>query len=123
MMKFLRRKYDNRAEFLIGDHYVNVMQKVERFNSADGTKPPAEIVQVGDRFIVKQGTLIRVDGIKAGSSEGDAAAALGLAYSDYDITDGDVMMAVCVHGVVRESALPATIAEKDKATLKGIIFV
>lgn len=119
MMKFIHRKFGARAEFLIGDHFVNYHQIAPKVT--DTTKP-GYATQVGDRWIVKMGTLIRQTPTGK-EKEDEKPAALGFAFNDYDVTDGDAMMAVCVHGVVQESALPATVATADKAALKGIIFV
>lgn len=107
-MKKIVRKYDNSAEFIVGDHYVNI--KTLHARAVAGSTGHA--TQVGDRYVVLAGTLIEKD-----------SAPLGFCFRDVDVTDGDAMIAVTVHAVVQESALPATVSAENKAALKGIVFV
>lgn len=107
-MKKIVTKYDGSAEFVVGDHHVNV--KFLHPRAVAGSTGHA--TQVGDRYVVTAGTLIEKDG-----------APLGFCYRDVDVTDGDAMLAVTVHAVVKESALPAVVSAENKAALKGIIFV
>lgn len=107
-MKKIVRKYDSSAEFIVGDHYVNV----KHFHAKASAGSAGQATLVGDRYVVLAGTLITESG-----------APLGFCYRDVDVTDGDAMIAVTVHAVVRESALPAEVSAENKAALKGIIFV
>lgn len=107
-MKKIVRKYDGSAEFIVGDHYVNVKHFVAKATEDE----PGAATQVGDRYVITAGTLIEKDD-----------APLGFCFRDVDVTDGDAMIAVTVHGVVLESALPAEVSAEDKAALKGITFV
>ncbi len=108
VMKMNVKKYDCSAEFIVGDHYVNVNRMHPRATS----ETQGQATAVGDRFVVTAGTLITKD-----------AKPLGFCYRDVDVTEGDAMIAVTVHGVVNESALPAAVSEENKTALKGIVFV
>lgn len=107
-MKKIVTKYDKRAEFVVGDHYVNI----KKMHSKATESALGIATQVGDRYIVKAGALYSESG-----------SPIGLVYRDTDVTDGDAMMAVCVHAVIDESALPAAVSKENKAALKGLIFV
>ena len=107
-MKKIVRKYDGSAEFIIGDHYVNI----KRLHAKASAGSEGSATLVGDRYVVTAGTLITVDG-----------APLGFCYRDVDVTDGDAMIAVTVHAVVDREALPAAPTYEQEAALKGIVFV
>jgi len=107
-MKKIVRKYDGSAEFIVGDHYVNIKHLHAK---ATGEAPGAATL-VGDRYVVTAGTLIESDG-----------QPLGLCYRDVDVTDGDAMIAVTVHAVVRRNALPAVLTHAQEAALRGIVFI
>ena len=111
-MKKIVRKYDGSAEFIVGDHYVNISQLHAKADSAT----PGHATQVGSRYIVTAGTLIT-------KTVGGDTPPVGFCFRDVDVTDGDAMIAVTVHAVVNESALPAVVSAENKAALKGIIFV
>ncbi len=113
-MKKIVRKYDNSAEFIISDHYVNIQRLVKKATS----ESKGYATQIGDRYVVTAGTLI-MDGPEPLKSTGP----IGFCFRDVDVTEGDAMIAVTVHAVVQESALPAEISAENKAALKGIIFV
>ena len=72
---------------------------------------PAMGETVGNRKIVKSGTLFTGTGIT------------GLVFGDADVTDGDIEFAVLVAGRVYENRLPATISDKAALTASGIVFV
>lgn len=108
-MKFLRKKYDGSAEFIVGDHYVNV----KRLHARAVTGTTGQAKAVGERYVVTAGTLIP-------DAEGNP---LGLCFRDVDVTDGDEMIAVVVHAVVDRTALPATLTLAQEQALKGIVFV
>lgn len=107
-MKMNVKKYDSSAEFIVGNHYVNVNQMHPRAGLEDSGQATA----VGDRYVVTAGTLIKKNEVP-----------LGFCYRDVDVTEGDAMIAVTVHAVVNERALPVEVSEEDKTALKGIIFV
>lgn len=113
-MKKIVKKYDSSAEFITGDHYVNIKRLVKRASS----EWQGYASQVGDRYVVTAGTLI-MDGEEPLKS----TKAVGFCYRDVDVTDGDAMIAVTVHAVVKESALPTEISDENKAQLNGITFV
>ena len=113
-MNKIVKKYDGSAEFIIGDHYVNIKRLMPRATS----EMPGYATRVGDRYVVTAGTLI-MDGEEPLKS----TKAVGFCYRDVDVTDGDAMIAVTVHAVVKESALPAEVKDENKAQLNGITFV
>lgn len=48
--------------------------------------------------------------------------AIGLVFTDVDVTHGPQPGAVMYQGVVYGARLPATVTEADKASMKGILF-
>lgn len=70
-------------------------------------------VDVGDRKIVRAGTIY----------PSNDENAFGIVASDYDVTDGDVNMAVIVSGVVMRAALPVTPSYAAEQAMKNILFV
>lgn len=70
------------------------------------------VVTEGGRKVLKQGTVY---------PKNDATA-VGLVFSDYDVTDGAVAISVLVEGEVHEEALPVVPDEAAKTALKNIGF-
>lgn len=75
------------------DHYVAIAKKLE--------KDSALAVTEEGRKIVKAGTMYPAND----------ATAEGVILNDYDVTDGDQMAAVVIHGFVLKAKLPAAPAE------------
>ena len=92
----------------IPDHYVALGYKHAK---ADASTPGLATL-VDGRYIVKAGTIFTQD-----------SKAVGIVLNDYDVTDSDAMMAVVVHGFIKEAALPAAPNETQKADMKLIHFV
>jgi len=77
----------------IPDHYVAL-----GFKHAKATVGNLGLATLVDgRYIVKAGTFYPAND----------ATAIGVVLNDYDVTDGDAMMAVVVHGFIKKEALPA----------------
>lgn len=76
----------------IPDHYVALGFKHERA-TAD---TPGLATLVDGRYVVKAGTFYPAND----------ATAIGVVLNDYDVTDGDAMMAVVMHGFIKLAALP-----------------
>ena len=89
-MKKIVKKYDGSAEFIVGDHYVNV----KKFHAKAIPGSLGYTTMVGDRYVVTAGTLI-MNGDEALKS----TAPVGLCLRDVDVTDGDAMIDVTVHAV------------------------
>ena len=85
------------------DHYVAIARKLE--------KDSALAVTEEGRKIVKAGTIFPAND----------ATAIGVILNDYDVTDGDQMAAVVIHGFVLEAKLPA--APAGAVNLPQITFV
>lgn len=94
-MKMKETKYGAPAKQILAipDHYVALGFKHAKATS--GT--PGLATLVDGRYIVKAGTIY---------PKNDATA-IGVILNDYDVTDGDAMMAVVVHGFIKKAALPA----------------
>lgn len=77
----------------IPDHYVAL-----GFKHAKATQgaPGLATVTAEGRYVVKAGTFYPAND----------ATAIGVVLNDYDVTDGDAMMAVVLHGFVKLAALP-----------------
>lgn len=85
------------------DHYVAIARKLE--------KDSALAVTVEGRKIVKAGTIYPAND----------ATAIGVVLNDHDVTDGDKMAAVVIHGFIQASKLPAQPA--GTVNLPQITFV
>lgn len=107
--KFIRKGYDSSAEFLVGDHFVNI----KRIHPRAVYGNTGQATAVGDRYVVLAGTLVK---------DGDGVP-VGLAYRDIDVTDGDAMVPVTIHGVVRRGCLPAALTHAEEAALPGLVFI
>lgn len=73
----------------VPDHYVGIAKKLE--------KDSALAVTEEGRKIVKAGTIYPAND----------ATAVGVILNDYDVTDGDQMASVVIHGFVLKAKLPA----------------
>jgi hypothetical protein len=93
----------------IPDHYVALGYKHEQ---ATSSKPGLAVLEDG-RYIVKAGTIYPAND----------ATAIGVVFNDYDVTDGDQMMAVIVHGFVKVAALPAEPVANAATAMKQISFI
>lgn len=91
-----------RPEFLATDHKT----------SQTGTGTQAMGVTVGDRKIIKAGTIFPAND----------ETAIGIVISDVDVTNGDMPVAYIDHGSVYTNRLPVPIADTAKAALKNIFF-
>lgn len=104
-MKVKKIEYGSPKQILaIPDHYVALAHKHEIASS----EKPGFATLVDGRYIVKAGTII---------------TGKGIVLNDYDVTDGDVMMAVIVHGFVKAAAMPVAPSEEVKSAFPMIHFV
>lgn len=93
----------------IPDHYVALGYIHEK--ATTGTPGLATLVE--GRYVVKAGTIYPAND----------ATAVGVVLNDYDVTDGDKMMAVVVHGFIKKAALPVAPSSAAITALKQIKFV
>lgn len=93
----------------IPDHYVALGFKHAK---ADAVTPGLATL-VDGRYIVKAGTIYPAND----------STAVGVVLNDYDVTDGDAMMAVVIHGFIKTAALPAVPVADAITALKQIQFV
>ena len=107
-MKKIVRKYDGSAEFIVGDHYVNI----KFLHAQANAEAPGNATLVDNRYIVLAGSLVTNEGVP-----------VGLCFRDIDVTDGDEIIPVCIHAVVRRDALPAALTHAQEAALPGLIFI
>lgn len=91
------------------DHYVAYGFKHNR--AITGSTGLAELID--GRYIVKAGTIYPAND----------ATAIGVILNDYDVTDGDQMMAVVIHGFIKTAALPAVPSADAIAAMNQITFV
>ena len=109
-MKMKTTTYSSPKQILaIPDHYVALGYKHEKASS----DKLGLATLVDGRYIVKAGTIYPAND----------ATAIGVVLNDYDVTDGDEMMAVVVHGFIKTAALPAEPATAAVTALKQIKFV
>lgn len=92
----------------IPDHYVALGFKHAKANAVT----PGLATLVDGRYVVKAGTIYPAND----------ATAIGVVLNDYDVTDGDQMMAVVIHGFIKVAALPAVPAAAAISALKQITF-
>jgi hypothetical protein len=93
----------------IPDHYVALGFKHAK---ADANTPGLATL-VDGRYVVKAGTIYPAND----------ATAIGVVLNDYDVTDGDAMMAVVIHGFIKVAALPAVVSQEAKNAMKDIKFI
>lgn len=86
------------------DHYVGLAHTFAKDDAAS--------VTIDGRKIVKAGTIYP-------SNDGNA---IGIVFSDIDVTDGDCNGTIIVHGFVKTAALTANPASAAKSALKTIQF-
>lgn len=108
--KFLEKTYGAPAKQIlsIADHYVALGYKHAQASAAT---PGIAVLEYG-RYVVKAGTIYPAND----------ATAIGVVLNDYDVTDGDQMMAVVVHGFIKKAALPVLPAAAAVAAMKLISF-
>lgn len=92
----------------IPNHYVALGFKHAK---ADANTPGLATL-VDGRYVVKAGTIYPAND----------ATAIGVVLNDYDVTDGDAMMAVVIHGFIKVAALPAIPSANAISALKQITF-
>lgn len=91
------------------DHYVAFGYKHAK--AVSGSTGLATLVD--GRYIVKAGTIYPAND----------ATAVGIVLNDYDVTDGDAMLAVVVHGFIKTAALPAVPVANALAAMKQLTFL
>ena len=92
----------------IPDHYVAL-----GFKHAKADANASGLATLVDgRYVVKAGTIYPANN----------STAIGVVLNDYDVTDGDAMMAVVIHGFVKVAALPAIPSADAIGALKQITF-
>jgi hypothetical protein len=91
------------------DHYVAFGYKHAK--AVSGSTGLATLVD--GRYIVKAGTIYPAND----------ATAVGIVLNDYDVTDGDAMMAVVVHGFIKVAALPVVPVANAIGAMKQITFL
>lgn len=92
----------------IQDHYVALGFKHAK---ADANTPGLATL-VDGRYVVKAGTIYPANN----------STAIGVVLNDYDVTDGDAMMAVVIHGFIKTAALPAVPSANAISAMKQITF-
>lgn len=108
-MKYKTIAYDSAKHILaMPDHYVPIARKGEKATAVGGM-----VVKEGDRFIIKAGTIYP-------SNDNEA---IGVVLQDYDVTEGDVSMAIVLHGFIRVDRLPATPTDAALKNLRMIYFL
>lgn len=106
MVEYKTQTYVTGKQILVfPDHYVSVAHTFMKGDAAAAT--------VDGRKVIKAGTIYPTND----------AAAKGVVWADYDVTDGDVTGALIIHGFVKTAALPAAPAQEAKAALPMIAFM
>ena len=109
-MKMKTYEYGSSKQILaIPDHYVAIGVKHEKAISGSAG---LAVLQDG-RYVVKAGTVY---------PKNDATA-VGIILNDYDVTDGDQMMSVVIHGFIKKAALPVELTPEAIAALNQIKFI
>ena len=108
-MKVIEYGSPTKQILAIPDHYVALGYIHEK---ATASAPGLATLNEG-RYVVKAGTIYPAND----------ATAVGVVLNDYDVTDGDQMMAVVVHGFIKTAALPTAPASTAITALKQIKFV
>lgn len=100
---FVKNEEVKEVNFLASAKYHNYTRQIENTNVEANEK---------GRKIVKAGTVYR----------NASGVAIGLVFSDVDVTEGPQPAAVIYEGWVYSARLPEAISEADKATMPGIHF-
>ncbi|CEQ09746.1 Uncharacterised protein [[Clostridium] sordellii] len=100
MAKIKVTQYSNSKEILKYDHFVSEKVILTQANSTT----------VGTRKIVKAGTIIPANN----------ATAKGVVLYDVDVTDGDEIGALVIHGFIDKSKLPA---QPDSAAITALPMI
>jgi hypothetical protein len=109
-MKMKTVDYASSKQILaIPDHYVALGYKHEKATAGD---TGLAVLEEG-RYIVKAGTIYPAND----------DTAVGIVLNDYDVTDGDQMMAVVVHGFIKQAALPVAPATAAVTAMNQIKFI
>lgn len=108
-MKVTNYREPTKQILAMPDHYVALGFKHLRA-TADSTG--LSVLEDGRR-IVKAGTIYPAN----------TSAAIGVVLNDYDVTDGDAMMAVVIHGFIEVAKLPKVPSSDAISALKQITFV
>jgi hypothetical protein len=108
--KFIEKTYGAPGKQILSipDHYVALGF---RHAQASAVAPGVAVLENG-RYVVKAGTIYPAND----------ETAIGVVLNDYDVTDGDQMMAVVVHGFIKKAALPVLPASAAVAAMKMISF-
>lgn len=91
------------------DHYVNIGYKHPRATQEN----PGLAILEGGRWVVKAGTIY----------PSNDSNAVGIVFTDYDVTDGDNMMAIVIHGFIKTAALRTIPTANAVAAMKQITFL
>lgn len=90
------------------DHYVSLGFKHAKATQA---APGLAVLEEG-RYYVKAGTIYPAND----------STAIGVVLNDYDVTDGDAMLAVVIHGFIKTAALPTLPTANALAAMKQLSF-
>lgn len=107
-MKVKQTEYLNTKGFLaMADHYVTIGHKYKQATAAGGI-----VVQDANtgRLVIKAGTVYPAND----------GTAIGLVFQDYDVTDGDVNLAIMIHGFVLAEKLPRIPTDEALIAMKQI---
>jgi len=99
---YVKSESVNEINFLASAKYQNFTYQVDDTDIA---------VDANGKKVVKAGTVYKKDG-----------KAIGLVFSDVDVTYGPQPAAIMVEGYVLEARLPETVADEDKTAMTGIKF-
>lgn len=112
-MKMKITEYGSSKQILaIPDHYVALGYK----HDIATAEKLGFATLVDGRYIVKAGTIIS-------ENKDSKTIYKGIVLNDYDVTDGDAMMAVVVHGFIKMEAMPVAPNDTVKAALPMIHFI
>lgn len=105
-VEFNHQDYTTAKQILVfPDHYVSVAHTFLKNDAAAAT--------VDGRKIIKAGTIYPTNDAKA----------VGIVFTDVDVTNGDMNGALLIHGFVKTAALPAAPAATAVPVLKQIEFL
>lgn len=108
-MKYKTIAYDSAEHILaMPDHYVSIARMATK-----ATKVGGMVVNEGDRFIIKAGTIYPSNDDKA----------IGVVLQDYDVTESDVSMAIVLHGFIRLDRLSIPPSKEALKNLRMIYFL
>ena len=104
----------HRTHLDIGDCLLTTKESeaIPKLHAQATSDEPGLAVLVDGRYIIKAGTIYPAND----------ESAIGVVRHNYDVTEGDAVISVVIHGVINSNLLPAVPSADAVAAMKGVSF-